>query len=112
MSYYSHILSYNFYTLSYLCIRVVSQLYLVSISVPHRLEPLNADNYVLLLNWYAGSAKSHLVDKLRETIFRDMGLKPKKAYTWTLFKNKVHVSGTGDVSHPGTGRIYSELEFH
>ena len=73
------------------------------------LEPLNAKNYVLLMNWYAGSAKWHMVDKLRETL-RDMGLKPKKAYTWTLFRNKVHVFGTGDVSHPRSGRIYSELQ--
>ncbi|XP_061344480.1 pentatricopeptide repeat-containing protein DOT4, chloroplastic-like [Gastrolobium bilobum] len=73
------------------------------------LEPLNAENYVLLLNWYAASAKWHVVDKLKETI-RDMGLKPKKAYTWTLFRNKVHVFGTGDVSHPRSGIIYSALQ--
>ncbi|XP_028794440.1 pentatricopeptide repeat-containing protein DOT4, chloroplastic-like [Neltuma alba] len=73
------------------------------------LEPLNADNYVLLLNWYAGNAKWHMVDKLRETI-RDMGLKPRKAYSWIVFRNKVHVFGTGDVSHPRSAGIYSELQ--
>ncbi|XP_057717946.1 pentatricopeptide repeat-containing protein DOT4, chloroplastic-like isoform X1 [Arachis stenosperma] len=73
------------------------------------LEPLNAENYVMLLNWYAGSGKWQMVQKMRETI-RDMGLKPKKAYTWTLFRNKVHVFGTGDVSHPRSERIYSELQ--
>ncbi|KAK7260799.1 hypothetical protein RIF29_27097 [Crotalaria pallida] len=73
------------------------------------LEPLNANNYVLLLNWYAGSAKWHMVNKLRETI-KDMGLKPKKAYTWTLFGNKVHVFGTGDVTHPRSRKIYSQLQ--
>ncbi|KAJ7949570.1 Pentatricopeptide repeat [Quillaja saponaria] len=73
------------------------------------LEPLNAENYVLLSNWYAESAKSHMVDKLRGTI-RDMGLKTRKAYTWIVLRNKVHVFGTGDVSHPRSGRIYFELE--
>ncbi|KAF7816802.1 pentatricopeptide repeat-containing protein DOT4, chloroplastic-like [Senna tora] len=73
------------------------------------LEPLNAENYVLLSNWYAGCGKWHMVDKLRETI-RDMGLKPRKAYSWIVFRNKVHVFGTGDVSHPRSGRIYSELQ--
>lgn len=73
------------------------------------LEPLNAENYVLLMNWYAGSAKWNMVNKLRETIY-DMGLKPKKAYTWTLFRNKVHVFGTGDVTHPRSGKIYAELQ--
>ncbi|MED6156267.1 hypothetical protein PIB30_013073 [Stylosanthes scabra] len=73
------------------------------------LEPLNAENYVMLLNWYAGCGKWNMVQKMRETI-RDMGLKPKKAYTWTLFRNKVHVFGTGDVSHPRSERIYSELQ--
>ncbi|KAI9097481.1 hypothetical protein K1719_025252 [Acacia pycnantha] len=73
------------------------------------LEPLNAENYVLLLNWYAGNAKWHMVDKLRETI-RDLGLKPRKAYSWIVLRNKVHVFGTGDASHPGSARIYSELQ--
>ncbi|KAG6653748.1 hypothetical protein I3843_05G089300 [Carya illinoinensis] len=73
------------------------------------LEPLNADNYVLLSNWYANSARWDMVEKLRQTI-RDMGLKPKKAYSWIEFRNKVHVFGTGDVSHPRSERIFSELQ--
>lgn len=73
------------------------------------LEPLNSENYVLLLNWYAGNAKWLMVDKIRETI-RDMGLKPRKAYSWIVFRNKVHAFGTGDVSHPRSARIYSELQ--
>uniref|UniRef100_A0A2N9FJV6 DYW domain-containing protein n=1 Tax=Fagus sylvatica TaxID=28930 RepID=A0A2N9FJV6_FAGSY len=73
------------------------------------LEPLNAENYVLLSNWYANSTRWDMVDKLRQTV-RDMGLKPKKAYSWIEFRNKVHVFGTGDVSHPRSGRIYWELE--
>lgn len=73
------------------------------------LEPLNAENYVLLSNWYAHNAKWDMVDKLRETI-RDMGLKPKKAYSWIEFQNKIHVFGTGDVSHPRSKKIYWELE--
>ncbi|XP_039067746.1 putative pentatricopeptide repeat-containing protein At3g23330 [Hibiscus syriacus] len=72
------------------------------------LEPLNAENYVLLSNLYAENAKWDLVDKLKTTI-KDMGLKPKSAYSWIEFRNKVHVFGTGDVSHPRSEKIYWEL---
>lgn len=73
------------------------------------LEPLNADNYVLLANWYANSERWVMVDQLRQTV-RDMGLNPKKAYSWIEYRNKVHVFGTGDVSHPRSERIYGELQ--
>ncbi|XVF86158.1 hypothetical protein PTKIN_Ptkin18bG0017700 [Pterospermum kingtungense] len=73
------------------------------------LEPLNADNYVLLSNWYAESGKWDMVDKLKMTI-KDMGLKPKTAYSWIEFRNKVHVFGTGDVSHPRSQIIHWELQ--
>ncbi|RVX09533.1 Pentatricopeptide repeat-containing protein DOT4, chloroplastic [Vitis vinifera] len=51
------------------------------------LQTLNADNYVLLSNWYSSFAKWDMVNELRETI-RDMGLKPRKAYSWIEFRNK------------------------
>lgn len=73
------------------------------------LEPLNANNYVLLSNLYAYNGRWDMVDSLKETI-RDMGLSPKKAYSWIEFRNKVHVFGTGDVSHPRSEKIYYELE--
>ncbi|KAE8658458.1 calcium-transporting ATPase 4, plasma membrane-type isoform 1 [Hibiscus syriacus] len=73
------------------------------------LEPLNAENYVLLSNWYAESAKWDMVEKLKTTI-KDMGLEPKSAYSWIEFRNKVHVFGTGDVSHPRSEMIYWELQ--
>lgn len=73
------------------------------------LEPLNAENYVLLSNWYADSAKWDMVDKLKITV-KDMGLKPKRAYSWIEFRNKVHVFGTGDVSHPRSEIIHWELQ--
>jgi len=73
------------------------------------LEPLDAENYVLLSNWYSDNGKWDLVDKLRETIM-SMGSKPKKAYSWIEFQNKVHVFGTGDISHPRSERIYTELQ--
>ncbi|KAJ4720370.1 putative Pentatricopeptide repeat-containing protein [Melia azedarach] len=73
------------------------------------LEPLNAENYVILSNWYAESAKWDMVNQVRETI-KDMGLEPKKAYSWIEFRNKVHVFGTGDVSHPRSEGIYWELQ--
>ncbi|XAR55210.1 hypothetical protein NMG60_11035219 [Bertholletia excelsa] len=73
------------------------------------LEPLNAENYVLLANWYAHNGKWDMVNKLRETI-NDMDLKPRKAYSWIEFRNKVHVFSTGDASHPRSKKIYSDLE--
>ncbi|KAL6965258.1 hypothetical protein U1Q18_036310, partial [Sarracenia purpurea var. burkii] len=73
------------------------------------LEPLNAENYVMLSNWYAHNSKWEIVNRLRETI-RDMGLKPRKAYSWIEFQNKVHVFGTGDVSHPRSEKIYWQLQ--
>nr|XP_017257817.1 PREDICTED: pentatricopeptide repeat-containing protein At3g12770-like [Daucus carota subsp. sativus] len=73
------------------------------------LEPLNADNYVLLSNLYAYVGKQDMVEKLKETI-RDMGLTTKKAYSWIEFRNKVHVFGTGDVTHPRSEKIYWELK--
>lgn len=73
------------------------------------LEPLNAGNYVLMLNINAANQKWDVVEGLRETI-RDMGLKPKKAYSWIEVRSKVHVFGVGDVLHPRTQRIYWELE--
>ncbi|KAK7306732.1 hypothetical protein VNO77_44688 [Canavalia gladiata] len=81
--------------------QVIDQLY--------ELEPLNAENYVLLLNWYAGNAKWDMVDRLKGTI-GVLGLKPIKAYSWTLLRNKVHVFGTGDESHPRSEEIYSALQ--
>lgn len=73
------------------------------------LEPLNAENYVLLSNWYAENGKEGMVDSTRETI-RDMGLKPKKAISWIEFRNKVHVFETGDVNHPRSEKIYWGLQ--
>ncbi|KAJ6847974.1 pentatricopeptide repeat-containing protein DOT4, chloroplastic-like [Iris pallida] len=73
------------------------------------LEPLNVDNYVLLSNLYASREKWGMVRELKETI-RDMGLKPNRAYAWIEIRNKVHVFGTGDVSHPRSEGIYWELQ--
>ncbi|KAE8722550.1 hypothetical protein F3Y22_tig00013960pilonHSYRG00242 [Hibiscus syriacus] len=68
------------------------------------LEPLNAENYILLSNWHAENGKWDMVEKLKTTI-KDMG-----AYGWIEFRNKVHVLGTGDVSHPRSEMIYRELQ--
>lgn len=73
------------------------------------LESLNAENYVMLSNWYADNGKWDMVKKLYGTIV-DLGLKSKKAYSWMEFRNKIHVFGTGDVSHPRSERIYWELQ--
>ncbi|PIA59269.1 hypothetical protein AQUCO_00400276v1 [Aquilegia coerulea] len=73
------------------------------------LEPLNPDNYVLLSNFYAESAQWGIVQSFREMI-RDMGLVPKRAYSWIEVRNKVHVFEAGDVSHPRSEMLYHELE--
>lgn len=72
------------------------------------LEPLNAENYVLLSNWYAHFDKSDMARKYQEMIL-DMGLKPRRAYSWIEHQNKVHAFGTGDVTHPRSQRLYWEL---
>ncbi|KAF9607014.1 hypothetical protein IFM89_030433 [Coptis chinensis] len=74
------------------------------------LEPLNSDNYVLLSNLYAAYTQWDRVKSSREMI-TDMGLMPKRAYSWIEVRNKVHVFEAGDVSHPRSERIYHELEF-
>ncbi|MFS7981467.1 putative tetratricopeptide-like helical domain superfamily, DYW domain-containing protein [Helianthus anomalus] len=73
------------------------------------LEPLNADNYVMMSNYYAQCGKYDMVNIWRQTI-RDMDLTPKIAYSWIEFRNKVHVFKTGDVSHPRSEGMYRELE--
>ncbi|XP_047322913.1 putative pentatricopeptide repeat-containing protein At3g23330 [Impatiens glandulifera] len=72
-------------------------------------EPLNAENYVLLQNWYAQNRNWDKMERTRETM-NDMGLKPKKGYSWIEYRNKVHVFGTEDLSHPQSDRIYQELQ--
>lgn len=73
------------------------------------LEPLKTENYIMLSNWYAHHKKWDMVDKLRETI-QDMGLTPKRAYSWIELRNKVHVFRTGDESHPISLIIHSEIQ--
>ncbi|KAL9679426.1 hypothetical protein QQ045_017286 [Rhodiola kirilowii] len=73
------------------------------------LEPLNPDNYVLLSNWYACNFKGEMVKEVQETI-RDMGLKTKKAHSWIVMRNKVHVFETGDMYHPKSEKIYRQLQ--
>ncbi|KAJ6414837.1 hypothetical protein OIU84_003785 [Salix udensis] len=73
------------------------------------LEPRDAENYVLLSKWYSDNENWDLADKLRETIM-GTGSKPKKGYSWIEFQNKVHVFGTGDISHPRSEGIYTELQ--
>ncbi|XP_039138866.1 pentatricopeptide repeat-containing protein At4g33170-like [Dioscorea cayenensis subsp. rotundata] len=74
------------------------------------LEPLNAENYVLLSNVYAAIGKREIAKELRETI-HDMGLKPKMAYSWIELRSKVHVFGVGDVSHPRSQAIHRKLGY-
>ncbi|XP_020573197.1 pentatricopeptide repeat-containing protein DOT4, chloroplastic-like [Phalaenopsis equestris] len=73
------------------------------------LNPLNAQNYVLLSNLHAANGNRRKVMELREMMV-DMGLKPKKACSWIEFRSKIHAFSTGDVSHPRSERIYWELK--
>ncbi|KAK9715935.1 hypothetical protein RND81_06G199700 [Saponaria officinalis] len=73
------------------------------------LEPFNADNYVLLSNWYASNGKWDMARKSKEMI-TDLGLVSKRAYSWIEFRNKIHVFGTGDTSHPISKKLYRELQ--
>ncbi|XP_020528574.1 pentatricopeptide repeat-containing protein At3g12770 [Amborella trichopoda] len=73
------------------------------------LDPYNSNNYVLLSNIYASMGKWGMVSSLREMIM-DLGLKPMHAYSWIVVRNKAHVFGVADVSHPRSQRIYWELE--
>ncbi|KDP23234.1 hypothetical protein JCGZ_23067 [Jatropha curcas] len=73
------------------------------------LEPVSLENYVSESNWYAANAKWEMVGKLEEKI-KELSLKPKKAYSWIEFHNKIHTFGTGDASHPRSERIYGELQ--
>ncbi|KAI0489364.1 hypothetical protein KFK09_029206 [Dendrobium nobile] len=73
------------------------------------LNPLNAENYVLLSNIHAANGNCRKVKEVREMMV-DMGLKPKKACSWIEFRGKIHAFGTGDVSHPRSERIYWELQ--
>ncbi|XP_078433070.1 pentatricopeptide repeat-containing protein At1g20230-like [Wolffia australiana] len=68
------------------------------------LDPLSADNYVLLGNAYAAQGRWKMVEKMRE-MARDLGLKPSKACSWIELKGKVHVFAVGDVAHPRSQRI-------
>lgn len=72
------------------------------------LEPLNAENYVLLSNIHAAAGRWGSVEGLRRTI-RDMGLRTKQACSWIEVGAKVHVFRVGDVSHPRSVRIRWEL---
>ncbi|KAG9139814.1 hypothetical protein Leryth_020223 [Lithospermum erythrorhizon] len=72
------------------------------------LEPLSMHNYDLLSNWFSHDKKSSIEDEVREMV-KNENFTPIKAFSWIEFRNKVHVFGTGDVSHPRSESIYSEL---
>ncbi|CAA7396013.1 unnamed protein product [Spirodela intermedia] len=73
------------------------------------LEPLNAENYVLLSNIHAAGGRWGSVEGLRRTI-RDMGLRTKQACSWIEVGGKFHVFRVGDVFHPRSVRIRWELD--
>lgn len=74
------------------------------------IEPLNAENYVLLSNIHAANGRWEPVARLKQMIV-DMGLSTKKACSWIEIRNKVHVFETGDTSHPRSDEIHLELSY-
>lgn len=73
------------------------------------LEPDDAGNYVILSNIYAQAGMWEGVAKLRK-LMTERGLKKSIASSWIEVKNKVHAFLSGDLSHPMSDEIYSELE--
>ena len=73
------------------------------------IDPLNAENYVMMGNVYASEGRWDMVDEVREMI-RDLGLKTKKGCSWIEVLGKIHVFSVGDVSHPRSVRIRWEIE--
>ncbi|KAG9457748.1 hypothetical protein H6P81_002256 [Aristolochia fimbriata] len=73
------------------------------------LEPDNAANYVILSNIYASVGKWEDVQRLRDLMV-DRGLTKSPGCSWIEIKNKTHVFGAHDRSHPDSDNIYRKLE--
>ncbi|XP_068660298.1 pentatricopeptide repeat-containing protein CRR2, chloroplastic-like [Aristolochia californica] len=73
------------------------------------LEPDNAANYVILSNIYASVGKWDDVQRLRNLMV-DKGLTKSPGCSWIEIKNKTHVFGAHDRSHPDSESIYRKLE--
>ncbi|XP_072960418.1 pentatricopeptide repeat-containing protein CRR2, chloroplastic-like [Typha angustifolia] len=73
------------------------------------LEPDDAGNYVLLSNIYAQAGKWEETTRVRK-MMTNRGLKKSIACSWIEVKGEVHGFLVGDLSHPMSEEIYTELE--
>lgn len=74
-----------------------------------KLEPENSATHVLLSNIYAKERRWEDVRSLRKMI-RDGNIKKLPGYSWVDIKNKTHIFGAEDWSHPQKKEIYEKLD--
>ncbi|CAK7348172.1 unnamed protein product [Dovyalis caffra] len=73
------------------------------------LDAGNPGRYVILYNIYAFAGKRKEADTIRN-LMKYRGVKKIAGYTVIEIKNKLYTFVAGDISHPQTELIYSELE--
>ncbi|XP_029130749.1 pentatricopeptide repeat-containing protein At2g22070 isoform X2 [Cajanus cajan] len=74
-----------------------------------RLEPENSGAHVLLSNIYAKEKQWEDVRSLRKMI-KDGNINKLPGYSWVDIRNKTHVFGVEDWSHPQKKEIYEKLD--
>ncbi|KAG0472497.1 hypothetical protein HPP92_017043 [Vanilla planifolia] len=74
-----------------------------------QLAPYNESNYVILSNIYASVGRWDDVGRVRR-LMALKGLTKPIGCSWIELKDKVHVFGAHDRSHPESKRIYGKLE--
>lgn len=72
------------------------------------LDPLNAVPYVMLSNMYASMGRWKDVASVR-TLMKSKNVKKFAGYSWIEIDNEVHKFTSEDRTHPGTEKIYEEL---
>ncbi|KAG4393409.1 hypothetical protein AAZX31_03G065100 [Glycine max] len=74
-----------------------------------KLEPENSGAHVLLSNIYAKEKQWEDVQSLRKMI-KDGNMNKLPGYSWVDIRNKTHVFGVEDWSHPQKKEIYEKLD--
>ncbi|CAM6127951.1 unnamed protein product [Calypogeia fissa] len=73
-----------------------------------KLEPNDANAYVLLSNIYAGAGKWEQRQSVR-TMMQERGVRKVPGRSWIEVDDKIHEFVAGDTSHPEAKAIYTEL---
>ncbi|PIA49147.1 hypothetical protein AQUCO_01300186v1 [Aquilegia coerulea] len=73
-----------------------------------KLDPLNAEPYIMLSNMYAASGRWEAVASMR-SLMKDKKIQKFAAYSWIEIDNEVHMFVSDDRTHPQTPDIYKEL---